>query len=318
MKTLKISTAGVSHDYKHGLLPILIQSLGYHIEWVKPSESDLLIYGPFLKPKTKKFRWLPRATRPLVTSAEDSIRRALGPRKNAPVSIFHTSESIRHDAIPADFSLSFDLAVCDEKHFRFPYWMEMVDWSAEGITCNQNPRFGQLFNIQRLMQPLGREFLTKPQKAAIFTSHLREPRATLFRVLQQYIEVDGFGPHFDHKIKNHHLSNFSKLDILKEYAFNLCPENGLSPGYYTEKIPEAFLAGSLPITWTDTNVQVDFNPHAFINLLPLTAENFEPLQELLHSQVLLNQYAEQALLLKAPSIEPLREFLSRVIQDATS
>ena len=49
----------------------------------------------------------------------------------------------------------------------------------------------------------------------------------------------------------------------------MCPENGLYPGYYTEKIPEAFYSGCLPITWADENIVADFNSRAFLNLEPL-------------------------------------------------
>ena len=64
-------------------------------------------------------------------------------------------------------------------------------------------------------------------------------------------------------------SDFRKSDILQQYAFNLCPENGLYPGYATEKIPEAFAAGCLPIAYVDESVCVDFNPKAFVNLQPM-------------------------------------------------
>ena len=90
------------------------------------------------------------------------------------------------------------------------------------------------------------------------------------------------------------------------------------PGYYTEKIPEAFFADCLPITWTDENVKVDFNPQAFINLAPMTWCNYEPLAEIIHSPQALQSYTTQALLLKAPSILPFRDFVKRIIEDATT
>jgi hypothetical protein len=225
---------------------------------------------------------------------------------------------LRHDTVSADYSISFDLNIVSERHFRLPYWMEMINWSHEGILGNQNPRYGQLMSIERLMQPLGTRFLEKTHAAAFLSSHIREPRKTLYEAVQKVMPVTGFGAHFDKSIANHHLSGFLKQELLQGFGFNLCPENGMYPGYYTEKIPEAFFAECLPITWSDENVKVDFNPDAFINLAPMTWCNYAPLAEIIRSPQALQNYASQALLLQAPSILPFRNFVKRILEDATT
>jgi len=318
MKTIKVSLVGTPHDYQHGLLPIIISELGYHIQWVKPALCDLQIRGPFFRQDKKRYRWLPRPLRPFASNLELALKGGLGARSNAPLILFHTAENIRHDAVRADYSISFDLSIQSNRHFRCPYWMEMVDWSHEGLLGNQNPRFGQLLSISRMMQPLGNDFLKRPREVAFFSSHLREPRATLCKAVETFIPLKGFGPYFDESVVNHHQSGFNKVDILQNFAFNLCPENGLYPGYYTEKIPEAFVAGCLPLTWTDTNVCADFNPNAFINLEPMSWQNFEPLKNILSSQAQLEAFTEQPLLLKAPSIEPMKDFLREIVRQALS
>jgi len=316
MKTIKISLVGAPHDYRQSLLPIIIGALGYRIQWVKPASCDLQIFGSFIRPQRKPYRWLPRFARPLASNIEHAIKSGASSRSNAPLSLFHTAENLRHDSVTTDYAISFDLAVRNERHLRMPYWMEMVDWSHEGVHGNQNPRFGQLLPIAKMMQPLGNEFLKRPHRAAIFSSHLREPRSTLFKAVENILPVEGFGPHFNKNILYHQDSGFSKVDVLQSFAFNLCPENGLYPGYYTEKIPEAFVAGCLPITWTDTNVCADFNPEAFINLEPMSWQNFSQLEEILNSPAQLEAYADQPLLLKAPSIEPMKEFLNELVKQA--
>jgi hypothetical protein len=318
MKTIKISLAGTPHDYQKGLLPIIIRALGFQILWVKPSLCDLQIRGPFLRQDEKQYRWLPKPIRPFASNIELALQNSLGSRSNEPLSLFHTPENIRHDTVKADYSISFDLSVNSNTHFRFPYWMEMMDWSHEGIFGNQNPRFGQLLNISRMMQPLGNDFMTRPRSVAIFSSHLREPRATLVRAVEGLIPLKGFGPYFDESILHHHQSGFNKIDILQDFAFNLCPENGLYPGYYTEKIPEAFTAGCLPLTWSDTNVCADFNPMAFVNLEPMSWQDFAPLNDIINSPVQLESFAEQPLLLQIPSIEPMKEFLGEIVKQAVS
>ena len=316
MKTLKISLAGTPHDYQQSLLPLLIDDLGYRIEWVKPARCDLQVFGAFFRHDRKRYRWLPRSARPFASTFELALKGDLKLRSNPPLTLFHTAENMRHDAVVADYSISFDLAVESKRHFRFPYWMEMVDWSHEGLRGNQNPRFGQLLSISRMMQPLGNDFLKRPRRAAIFSSHLREPRATLVKAVENVIPLEGFGPHFDSRILYHQQGAFGKVDVLQDFAFNLCPENGLYPGYYTEKIPEAFVAGCLPLTWTDANVCADFNPKAFINLEPMSWQDFQPLHGILNSPAQLETFAEQSLLLSVPSIEPLRDFLREIIREA--
>ncbi len=314
MRSLRISTAGCPSDYSHGLLPIIAQSLGYKLNWVKPNESDLLILGPFLKQDDKKMRWCPKPLRSSVKVALD----LLPSRSHAPLRVFHSAENLRHDIFPADYSISYDLNIHSPAHFRLPYWMEVIDWSHEGIVGNQNPRYGQLLQLERLMQPLGNRFLDKPKAAAFLSSHIREPRKTLFEAVHKVMPTNGFGAHFNKNIKDHHHSGFLKYELLKDFGFNLCPENGMYPGYYTEKIPEAFFADCLPITWTDENVKVDFNPDAFINLAPMSWCGYSPLYEFLSSPKALQGYASQALILKAPSILPFRDFVKRILEDASS
>jgi hypothetical protein len=196
--------------------------------------------------------------------------------------------------------------------------MEVIDWSHEGIVGNQNPRYGQLLTIERLMQPLGKQFLERKREAVFLSSHIREPRKTLFETVQKVMPITGFGPYFNKNIKSHHESGFLKKTLLQEFGFNLCPENSMYPGYYTEKIPEAFFAGCLPISWADENVKVDFNPKALINLAPMAWCDFAPLKEIIHSPQILEGYASQTLLLEAPSILPFRDFVKQILDDAHS
>jgi hypothetical protein len=130
--------------------------------------------------------------------------------------------------------------------------------------------------------------------------------------------VKGVGAHFDESIKNHHSSGFLKRDLLNQFTFNICPENGLYPGYYTEKIPEAFYSGCLPITWTDENVMADFNSAAFINLLPFFNSDFEDLKEILTNSQALAQFQSEALILNTPSLESLKVFLLEILQASSS
>lgn len=317
IKPIKIATVGVAKDFQTSLIPAIIRSLGYSPVWSAPSNCELLIYGPFFEQKKAK-NWVPKPLRPLFNPKVASNQDQPVAKANQPLSLLITGENVRHDFQNCDYSISFDLGISNPHHFRMPYWMEMVDWHEEGVTGNQNPRFGRLLNLDRLCTPLGEDFLYRPQKAAIFASHLREPRGTLLEAVKRQIEVVEYGKSFNSQIKNHSESGLIKFDELQHFAFNLCPENGMHPGYYTEKIPEAFMAGCLPITWADENVKVDFNPLAFINLAPMSANHFNELGEILHSRNLLLGYAGHPLLLSRPSLQALKNYLRDVIETALS
>ena len=61
-------------------------------------------------------------------------------------------------------------------------------------------------------------------------------------------------------------------EFFVDFAFNVAMENAIAPGYMTEKIGFAFLSGSVPIYWGDTETVNDFfNPAAFLNVREYTS-----------------------------------------------
>ena len=314
-KILKISLLGVSADYCQSVFPLIIERMGYKIKWVLPDQCDLLIVGPFFNKSESYSRFIPHFLRRFFKN-DKSILSFL--RANNALVLFHTQENMRYNTFNANYTISFDLGVSTPNHFRFPYWMDLIDWSHEGISGNQNHRYGRLLNINRLLQPLGEHFLKKPRIAGLFSSHLLEPRLTLLHALEACLPVHKYGCVFDSKILDHRSSGIFKYNELQKFAFNLCPENSMSPGYYTEKIPEAFMAACLPITWVDQNICVDFNPAAILNLAPMQHNHFLGLRDLLESEKVLAAYAEQPLLFKAPTIEPFKKFVETIVKDALS
>lgn len=314
-KTIRITCLGTPSDYRTSLVPLIIQSLGYKIEWVSPIWADLVIYGSFYDVNAPRLRWLPRSWRQRAGAIVDLATNELAKRRIPPLTLFHTAENLRHNHLKVDFAISHDLNVSSGSHFRLPYWMEVVDWSHEGIVGNANPRYGELLKLERLQAPLGDQFLKREQKAILITSHMREPRFSCYENLKKILPVDGMGPYFDQSIKDHHSSKFFKKEILQNYAFNLCPENSLYPGYVTEKVPEAFATGCLPITYVDESMDVDFNPKAMINMAKLDHANFEELGALFNARSL-KAFSQESLLTHKPRLEDLKIFLEKMTSSA--
>jgi len=329
MRALKVAgvgwTPGPGWDTDHLVLAVLARVTGCPIVRSSPWRADLVLVGPFL---TKVAGTVPRPL-PLAIAAEafylvsPAVRRLLAvmqarPAGRRPLLLAVTGENTRWDDEPFDFSISMDLGVTDPRHHRVPYWMQILDWSHEGIRhANRWQRFGAPIPISRLLAPLGDAFRSRPRAAAIFSRHQREPRRTLTEAVSEVMPVTGFGRGFGPSPSGRNARAGSKTDVLRDFAFNLCPENSLYPGYYTEKVPEAFAAGSVPLAWADQHVAVDFNPEAFINLQAFAGIGYaNGLRAALEDGVTLERVAGASLLREAPSLEPLATFLREVAASA--
>jgi hypothetical protein len=218
----------------------------------------------------------------------------------------------------ADYYISSSLGVFDDNHLRSPYWKDHLDWSHEGIVRDNNvgnaQRFGFFHDIESLLRNQGDDFLNK-KNICFFTTALQEPRRSFYKSFSKQFQVDGFGRYFDKKIKNHNESKFKKFDIMKNYSFNLCPENICYPGTYTEKIPDAFIGKCLPISWADNNVKIDFNPNAFINLNDHMGggTDFQQLFDSLRDVNFLKKYSKEPLLLQKPNLNSEIKFVEKIL-----
>ena len=192
----------------------------------------------------------------------------------------------------------------------------MFDWTHEGVPSENVERFGPPVEIEQLMRPLGDQSDRQP-RAVVISSHLKEPRATLINAVKSVMEIDCYGGAFastDRRSKQ----GFLKVDVCRDKQFALCPENSMYPGYYTEKIPDAFASGCIPITWCDESVGHDFNPNAIINMARFASAGYASgLREALQPNAL-EVLREQPLLASRPSLDGIKEFLLRITAEATN
>ncbi len=93
----------------------------------------------------------------------------------------------------------------------------------------------------------------------------------------------------------------NKYDFIRQYKFNICPENSNSSGYVTEKIFQAIEAGCIPIYWGSNN-----NPESkilnqeailFWNQRGDNNETFEKIMKLHTDRVYFKQFIEHPRLL---------------------
>ncbi len=104
-----------------------------------------------------------------------------------------------------------------------------------------------------------------------------EPNRVRFfdKLSAQYQQVDGLGA-VRHNVPGMQPDRFvydlnqtyNDLAVQKyrSYRFVLCFENTRCPGYSTEKITSAMLAGAIPIYWGAPDIDQHFNPKSFIDV----------------------------------------------------
>jgi hypothetical protein len=322
MKTLKVAFFAVHDiaDIQNSVFFHLLKDLSIKkIEIVNINRADILIVGPYdainykrilfnklcnIKTFKNFFNYFPNFD---IYSFD---------RKYKPLRIFLSSENIHENLPKYNYSFNHDLGIVNDKHFRFPHWKDHIDWSHEGVKRKYtltSKRFGNLWNLDDLLKPQGEYFLNKKKKMCLITSHMIEPRMSIYLKFKQHFDVDGFGSYFQKEIQNHNNSNFKIKDILESYAFNLCPENSLFQGYYSDKVPNAFLSKTLPITWADQNIDADFNVKAFINLIDYAKNDYDDICNLLKDDNYLLNYSKEPLLLERPNLDKERIFIQKIL-----
>jgi hypothetical protein len=145
-------------------------------------------------------------------------------------------------------------------YMRLPAWLPPVV-----VRSNET---GLAFPAALSREPLGPREAAEAAEAwarregfaALLSSHYAFPRGELFDALSALGRVDGTGAAFhtmdwpaDELGPDTGHVGAAKLAFLRRYRFNACPENSRSSdgGYTTEKMPQAHLAGAVPLYWGD-------------------------------------------------------------------
>lgn len=89
-------------------------------------------------------------------------------------------------------------------------------------------------------------------------------RDEIFDALSEYKKVDSGGKYRNNLPSNEPVKD--KEEFQKKYRFSLAIENSSFPGYITEKIVDAFAAGTIPIYWGDKDAVKSFNEESFIDI----------------------------------------------------
>jgi hypothetical protein len=319
MRQLKVSQIWSVDDCKYFLIPQIIENIfKLKLIWTKPKDCDILIVGTYKKfGKIKKK--LSIKYNFLNNEFIQNLEKKVFFRKNKPITLFYSRENERSNLEETDFSVGTDFNYDDDKNYlRIPVWKDYCDWSEFGLSQPTNgklnsKRFGEFYSINRLQKPSEQSFLTKPKKLCCFFSYINRPRDQFLKLIKSKFLIDCYGPAFDNKIKDHNNSNFIKLNIMKNYFSNFCPENEIYPGWYTEKVPDAYLASTLPITWADQNISYDFNKHAFININDYKISELNNLFDELKSDEFLKKFQNEPLITTKLNLDEEIAFTKKIL-----
>jgi hypothetical protein len=220
---------------------------------------------------------------------------------NRKADFFITGENLEPNFKLADKQIGF-WCNCNDKMFRFPNWMWHLDWPEIKDNSLSTNRYGESLKIEKLENSINQNYNNIRQtKAAFFTNHFKKLRKELYNIVNSVLECDGYGRAFDNVVN-------LKKPILEKYCFCLCPENDIGDGYITEKIPDAFYAGCIPITYCNPkDLELDFNKNAVVNLFGLSKYDMIKKLKIIKED---NAYLKDIPLLKNKlNLKDIREFI---------
>jgi alpha(1,3/1,4) fucosyltransferase len=166
------------------------------------------------------------------------------------IRIFYTGECITPDFNECDYAIGFDRLTYRDRYLRIPIYRLFQYKKDYKLLFERHP-----FTNKDLKNKTG--FCN-----FIYSNcFAQEKRTDIFEKLSKYKVVDSGGRY------RNNIGNVvkDKKFFQQQYKFSIAFENVSYDGYLTEKLVDAFVAGTIPIYYGDPRVILDFNEKAFIN-----------------------------------------------------
>lgn len=165
------------------------------------------------------------------------------------VKIFFTGENIVPDFNEYDYAMGFSYIDFEDRYLRLPLYA-MYDKAIEKAKVKQDIDEKTLLAKKKACAVV----VSNPDAAGI--------RDNMIDELSKVMDVASGGRYKNNvggPVKD-------KLAFLEDYRLSLAFENSDNNGYTTEKILEAFAAGTIPVYWGSKDIKKEFNPEAFIDV----------------------------------------------------
>lgn len=231
----------VDFNPSHNIFYHALKQKGYDVV-IDQQDPNLIIFGPFGSQNLDS-RW-----------------------RDVP-KIFYTGENIGKQ-VRSDIKLNIGFNYEDSAtdYLRIPNWMLELNWYSEDSGLYKNPVPFDLTEIA--VKTVG----SRAKFCCFVASNPNcVERNSLFHMINRYKTVDSAGILYNNTPRINGGPGGSggqkaKVEFYKEYKFALVVENSGSPGYVTEKLLHAKMAGCVPIYWGDSVVEKEFNQRAFIDV----------------------------------------------------
>ncbi|MFY9657130.1 MAG: glycosyltransferase family 10 [Methylocystis sp.] len=223
-------------------------------------------------------------------------------------------ENIRPNFKYYRYALSSDIDHYCGRNFRLPVWYGEIAWSPKyrkGPPTFDNAHGNEaLLTIPQLLTARHGPYMRRPKFCALVSSHYEPHRMMVADALASLGPVDQFGR------ASGRTDPRSKYEILQPYVFSLCFENSMFPGYYTEKLVQAWAAETIPLYFSDRLVKNEFNTAAFLNRydFPTLSAFVSEVKDVLASPERQETIWRQPLMLQAPTLAPAVEFLRTAVR----
>jgi alpha(1,3/1,4) fucosyltransferase len=203
--------------------------------------------------------------------------------------ILFLGENHRPSNYETTYSISFDTQT--ETNYRLPLWQFYLLLYPE----QREKLFGERINHKEFSRFCS--FVVSNPTNFIRNSFFHQ----LSSFDQSFGQVYSYGRYLcnDYGLQAYSNARYwrdAKYDFFNNHPhkFAIAFENNSYPYYCTEKLMDAFLAGSLPLYWGDPYISQDWKPDAFINVMKLgTDDTLKLIKEMQNNQALFDEMYKQ-------------------------
>lgn len=188
--------------------------------------------------------------------------------------VFFSGENVPLPEGDKSISLFLSSEPCeDARHARLPIWMLFLKWFDKSY---ENP-VGLPVEAAASTHPIPYE-ARKHDFSFVVSNPTNEHRNEFFLALSKKAAVNSAGALFNNIGGPLHSlygggggGDVAKHEFLQGHKFNICFENSAAPGYVTEKLLHAKMAGCVPVYWGDGSwAAKDFDPDSFLDVTGLS------------------------------------------------
>jgi hypothetical protein len=209
--------------------------------------------------ESRAYRFLASHTKSGIDFSKSKYSPNQQPSRKAKYSIFFTGENERPPYGDWDCYLSFDLNSYGGKNAYLPLW-----WitSSDLIRPTVSPYLGRSITLEEMLASRESNFKKRNRFCVAFIGKAYPFRMQAIAALSAIGKVDVFGGIARNSGKR---AALEKYETSQKYKFVFAFENDLFPGYVTEKAPEAWATGAIPLYW-GSDPSGYLNQDAMINL----------------------------------------------------